>query len=808
VGAVFTSAGRREIFFMLSIRYKLVPVLAVLGLLVSVVLKVTGLGQRFYNQYVLDTYPNLIAAGVSISCLIALACVFRYFESRDSVFSKSGPAGQGMGRAWIVAIFLGLLWVALCFPTTFRCLGDARMTVPHWIDDAITLDQVTDFLTGSYTIPSYRFTQGWPLFLSTVVVSSGLSKIVPVDISFVDGFMRFQQLAVLFCLIIAAFLLIYRLSGSLWVSACVSLVSFSDISTFFTAVRSTRLDNLQVLVFVLCLYFGCKFYKSGSARDWFFTVFFAACAFAARYSGHLFLPVLGTLWLLHYTKKSSPIQFGSGIKCLMSSSRLFLGGVIFVFLLTFFLMNPYHVYYFDQFISAIRDLMRVYSSDLEFDSFKRVPISLLTSWWHALTVEATPEVFSKAWPTLVLARSSMVVLSITGTVAAVVRIMADLRKGQKLAPPPIGDSLFVIWLVSYWAFVLLEFRGRFILRTYIEPVFFVMSYFAIAQFYWLFQWSRKNSRVLFRSGGILLWGAVSVWTLWYSSQAFANSFRDLAIYRDPSSNAMGVGKYLDDRISKGHNPVILNTHFAYIPTRFTNILVHNVDVTSEFLKKNNIEYIVVDDFLFDYLADIDMKGKEDWVYKRFNVKYADVTKLYSALKNDQCPDFRRIARIGQFSIFESKNIYAEVPMDWNLRESEITYLPDYFPKKSYWEGVGNEILLETNEVRTSRILSVPITPLRQAGEYAVSGSIVFSPKGKSQLGGIGMGVFDESRKTYTSFQYERGWRAVDFSLRFRFDPLQSPLNFVLANGGRPVKQELSIQNLRLVSLLWQQRREK
>jgi hypothetical protein len=769
------------------------------------IFRLTQAGKEFYYNHMYYGNANLIAVLISGACLGSLICVRLWLKSFPALFSANS---RRVDWRWdpfkFVAILLGIVFVALCLPATFLSIGDTGLVVPHWIDDSITIDQIMNFLAGNYSVPVYRFTQGWLLFLTTTISASGLSWIFPIGVSYVDGFMRIQQLLILFSLIVATFVLFFRITGSYWFSIGVVLISYSDVWIFFTAVRDSRLDNLQLLVIVLFFYFALGFYSSGSPRDWYFTVFFASMAFAVRYSGHLLVPTLCALFIIHCADKSVLGRFKSRAEGIKGCAWLIIAGTACMFILTFFVFNPYHLLGFDDFVSTVKDMTGVYSKSLEFHDLKAMDKSLLAAWWHALVAEETPEVFSKPWLELVTARSIMVVLCAMGTLTAIWRMVARLLKGRDLGPQGAVELLFLIWLTSYWSFLLFQFRGRFILRAYIEPVFFVMSYFALVPLFWLYQAAHVRVHYLFKFSGVSIAAIACGFIFWYGSQTFKNSLGDLAIYRNPNSDAMEVGRFIDNRIPKDLNPPILNSHFAYIPTRFSDVIVHNVDVTADFIGRNRFEFLIIDDFLFDYLADIDMTGREDLIYPRFNVKYSDVTKVYTALKNDKYPGYRLVARLGQFSVFQSEWLNKRVPIEWNLSADKAN--ADVVTVSRIQPEASTEYFVEKIGTTSTRQFSFPIEGLTRSGTYLMTGSMVFTNSDADhRLYGASVGVLSESENRYLVHQLGYGRKKIDFSLRFSFRPENGPIRFVVTNAGRPPREQFALKSLRLDELVWKER---
>lgn len=727
------------------------------------------------------TLANTAAILISASSAVSLLFFSKILRDVRLAFDEPGrTASSSSEEDWrlpaAVAGFLGLLWFSISLPPIFRSIANSREMIPSWLDDAMTVDQITYFLKGVYSVPTYRFTQGWLLFLPTALYAKFINGFVPVNQSMIAVLMNLYQLAVVFFVVASAFILIFRISRSYWLALSVVLIAFSRWDFFFAALPCVRMDNIQLLFMLLSFNLMYSFYVKGTSGTWFLAVFFAAMAFSAKYAGHLLTPLLAATWFVNWGKHQEESSlFAHNLKGLFWLAA----SVVVIFPLTFSVFNPYHWVFFPSFADIFTGHLTLYKSGNFWGLPDYVQQSPVRLWWN---------VFTKSYPHDLY----LTVLFLTGAIIALARLILD--RAHRQTPEGFMEALLLLWALFYIPFLVTMYAGM-AQYLYVLPIVFIIPFFALLPLLWVLRMVKAATvQTPYIHWGLCAAAFTGVYFFSKPNIDYTRSF--LATFRAQNTPQFEVGRFLDRRVPLDENPVVLNTLFAYVPPRFTaHEYQHNTDLTDALIRRIGPDYIIIHTQFYDSFADKSTEGLEDYVnnINKVHFKYVDVVRCYTTFKHRTRRDFNYIKTIGPFEIFErnkersKESRLVKVRWDWTDVSRWVTQGPSIQVNKA-----GNGLSLMTNGDGITYQIAFELKPLTKDSDYEVRGMIRF--RGQSS---IRVGILTKDRGSFLAVKDVSGNGGVRFSVPFHNG---DDGVFVLFNNNNQPAQAVEIAGLELYEL--------
>jgi Dolichyl-phosphate-mannose-protein mannosyltransferase len=591
---------------------------------------------RHHPFFITPERINLWAFQLSLCSVLSLAIVAWFILT----LVPTGPAPPGneessflpSRRIHTLGLMLGLLGVAICLPATFRAVEHPREVMIFWHDEGITLELVQAFVVGEKEVPDYRFTQGWVTFLPVALVLKALNCFVPVHFTLTNIALRGYQLTTLFLIIYFTYRLIWQITRSWWMAAAVVLIAYTRSEFFHISLAIDRPDTFQLLFVLLALIHAHRFWMGGQPRAWFLAVFFAAFAFASKYSGHLLTPVLLLPWIAHWRRPEVLSAYPTSWKYWTSGIAGFALSVGLIFPFTFFILSLYHLIKLPEVIHFFRSHLAIYKTGNVFSLPDYQAPSHALIWWETFTSRYAFDYW-------------LTILGLAGAAACLIKNTI----GRSKQPRALGEWLLLSWGVCYISFLVYQYG--LVDYRYIMPVQYVLPFFFLLPLFWL-QQSTAIARVPYRT--VLGFGAVALVFLLCGSRlhqtlSFLGTFRSEASVQA----CYDVGRYLDRTTAADENPKILVTNLAYIPPRFTNLHIHNVDVTSKFIDKHHFDFVIVTENMYSVYANKPTAGCAKQYDPLYKVHYVDVVEAYTKFKNHAHPDYRYVTSFGDyFHVFE------------------------------------------------------------------------------------------------------------------------------------------------------------
>lgn len=580
-------------------------------------------------------FTNSWAAGLSLMSAASLACIY-WFAKRwipPAAPMPDAPSLAPPPNVRLIGFILAGLWIAVALPATFRAVNHPREVQVFWHDEAITLEQAQAFIDDVNPIPTYRFTQGWITYLPVVLPLKALNGIVPVPIVLTNVIFRLYQLTMLFFIVYCTYRLIWQISGSVFLASAVVLISYSRHWFYLIGLAIDRPDTFQLLFIVLSLTYIHRFWLVGQPSLWFCAVVFAALGFASKYSGHLLAPVLLLAWVVHWRKPEVRQAFAGPVSFWLTAGGLYLLSLALIFPLAFLLFSPYHLIHLNHVIEFFRTFLRVYQEGNVLNIPGLEKPHRLALWWGIFTSS-----YEFDW--------WMTTLGLVGAALSVIKNTVFRKTGSSAAVA--GEWILLSWGTCYIGFLLYQY-GLADYR-YIMPAQFVLPFFFIRPVLWLKEipWP-----ALKRLAPIVSFGCLAL-VVSFCHARVNDTLEFLAIFRSeqyaPSSFA--VGRYLDRMIEAEDNPKILMTNLAYIPPRFTDLHIRNVDVTCALIDKEKYDYILINDGMSSSYADHPTVGFEKKYDPLYKVYYVDVVEMYTKFKHKTHPDYRYVRSFSNYHLYE------------------------------------------------------------------------------------------------------------------------------------------------------------
>jgi len=578
-------------------------------------------------------FTNLWALSLSLLSVGSLFAVYGFMKRWiiSAPMDEATPSFALPRRQHVIGLMLAGFMVALCLPATFRSVSHPREVQIFWVDEGDTLTLVQRIVTGENPIPSYRVTQGWVTFLPVALALKGLHQFVEVEFTLTNVAMRCYQLLVIFGIVYFTYRLIWQISRSWWLAAAVVVIAYSRREIWHIALAIDRPDTFQLLFVLVSLLHAHRFWVAGQRWNWFLAVFFAAFAFASKYSGHLLAPVLLMTWIAHWRRAEVQLAYTSRWKYWTSGACIFGLSLGLIFPFTFFILSPYHLVFLDQVVFFFQTHLAIYKTGNVYSLPDFQPPSHIELWWGEFTSVYTFDYW-------------LTVLGIAGACAAVVKNVIYRSKNPRV----LGEWLLVAWGACYFTFLVYQYG--LVGYRYIMPAQYVLPFFMLLPIYWL-----QQSTVLWRVPYRTVVGfAVVAIVFVVCQQRLATTVQFLGLFRSERSvqQCFDVGRYLDRIIPADENPTILLTNVAYIPPRLKFMEIRNVDVTEERLEKSRFDFVVMTDNMYAIYADKPTAGCEKQFDPLYKVHYVDVVETYTKFKNHRHPDYRYLTSFKDFHVFE------------------------------------------------------------------------------------------------------------------------------------------------------------
>lgn len=720
---------------------------------------------------------NLTALFLSMLSMLGLVSFYKILAQYVGTFLISTvkeECSENLKKAFLFGVLIACVWISVSLPPTFSSLENSREVMVFWHDEGITLDQVYTFVKGEYAVPVYRFTQGWITFLPIALICKLINQVVPVSMAMVNILLRFYQLGALFFAIVMTYLLIYRFSKSYSISLCVVLISFSRPELFPIFLAIDRPDTFQLLFILLSLHSLYSFYRERTEKSWFFSILFCAIAFGTKYAGHLLVPVIALIWLIKWLEDYKP-ELKPKSKHILRGISWLVASIICIFPMGFIMLNPYHLININAVISMFSTYLPIYVKGNVYNLPEFNAPSHLVLWWN---VFASRYQFDY-W---------LMIASLIGTGLVLIGFFVKKEKDDS-----VKNLILLSWGIIYCSFLVIQY-GLSDYR-YILPVIFIIPYLSFVPFILIYK-CMLNARVLMskkRIVSLVVSLALIAGTIYGVYPRINDSFKILASFRNPNIPAFDVGYYLDRVVPLDEDPKILMTNLVYIPPRFTDITVHNVDVTLEFIKKNKFDYIIMSDNMYDIYANKPVEGYEKVYDELYKVYYVDVVRVYTQFKNHTCEGYKSIASFGNFEVFVSLDYLneneskKEVEQDWinaNLwtiesQGASINYFQRY-------------LKIDTNQYYPSYQVSFPIKDMIMNSRYRIRGKIEFEDLNSH---GVTLGILDNTRQ---KFSVIKSIKTNNTTFDIQFYPDSDMVYFVVLNSS-PVKQSFKITDIELYS---------
>ncbi len=534
-------------------------------------------------------------------------------------------------RQQIIALAMATVFVAICLPSTFRSASHPREVEIFWVDEGATLELVQAIVTGEHEIPEYRFTQGWVTFLPVALPLKLLHYFVPVHYLLTNVAMRGYQLLVIFGIMYFTYRLIWQITRSWWLAAAVVVIAYTRSEFFHISLAIDRPDTFQLLFVLMSLLFTHRFWVAGQRRDWFFAVFFAAFAFASKYSGHLLAPVLLIAWIAHLRRPEMLLAYPTGWTRWLVGAALFGLSLALIFPFTFFILSPYHLINMEKVIDFFQTHLAIYKTGNVYNLPGLDRPNHAALWWGVFTSRYTFDF-------------ALTVLGLAAAGAALIKNWI-YRSND---PRTRGEWLLLAWGACYFSFLVYQYG--LVDYRYLMPAQYVLPFFMLLPCLWL-QQSTALARVPYRT--IMGFGAVAM-ILFLCNMRIGDTLRFLALFRSQESvqQCFDVGRYLDKMIPADENPYILSTNVAYIPPRLTRFEIRNVDITPERMAKSRFDFVIMTDNMYAIYADKPTAGHEKQYDPLYKVHFVDVVDTYTKFKNKQHPDYRYVTSFLDYHVFE------------------------------------------------------------------------------------------------------------------------------------------------------------
>jgi Dolichyl-phosphate-mannose-protein mannosyltransferase len=578
-------------------------------------------------------WTNGWALGISILSMSSLAMVYGFLKRwvPSAAITPETPSFVLPRRQHVIGVTLGLVFVAICLPATFRAVGHPREVQVFWVDEGATLELVQAIVSGEHPVPEYRFTQGWVTFLPVALLLKGLNFLVPVEFVLTNVAMRCYQLLVIFGIMVFTYRLVWQITRSWWLAAAVVVIAYTRSEYFHISLAIDRPDTFQLLFILLSLMFTHRFWVAGQTRDWFLAVFFAAFAFASKYSGHLLTPVLLISFMAHIRRPEVQLAYPSAWQRWIGGSIVFALSVGLIFPFTFFILSPYHLIYMESVIDFFQTHLAIYKTGNVYSLPNLEPPSHGLLWWGVFTSRYA---FDYA----------LTVLGLVGAGAALVKNSIYRSK----EPRVLGEWILLSWGACYFSFLVYQYG--LVDYRYIMPAQYVLPFFLLTPFLWV-QQATALARVPYRT--VVGFAAVAI-ILFLCSSRISDTLQFLAFYRSEVSvqQCFDVGRYLDKTVPPNEDPRILITNVAYVPPRFTRFEIRNVDITPERMQQSRFDYVIMTDNMYAIYADKPTAGHEQQYDPLYKVHYVDVVDTYTKFKNHQHPDYQYVTSFKDFHVFE------------------------------------------------------------------------------------------------------------------------------------------------------------
>lgn len=578
-------------------------------------------------------FTNGWALGLSLMSIWSLYVVYGFLKRwvPSAALSSEKSYFEYPRKHHIIGLCLATVFTAICLPATFKSANHPREVLVFWVDEGDTLKLVHAIVTGENEIPSFRFSQGWVTILPVALPLKALNKLVPIEYIVTCVAMRAYLLLVLFGVVYFTYRLIWQITHSWWLAGAVVAIAYTRSEFFHIGLAIDRPDTFQLLFVLLSLLFTHRFIVMGQTKDFFWSVFFAAFAFASKYSGHLMTPVLLISFVIHLRRPEMRVAYPSTVGRWLLGAAIFAFAIVLIFPFTFFSLSPYHLCFLDDVIYFFQQSFEVYKTGNVYSLPNHEQPSHLGLWWGVFTSRYEFDL-------------CLTILGLVGAGAAFVKNLV----WRSREPRVVGEWILLAWGTCYISFLIYQYG--LVDYRYIMPVQYVLPFFMLLPIYWL-QQGTVFWRVPYRT--VIGFTALAL-VFFATTQRMADTLRFLALYRSEESvqQCFAVGRFLDRTIPQGENPYILLTNVAYIPPRFKRMEIRNVDVTDERIAKYKFDYVIVTDNMLEIYADKPTKGHEDQFDPLFKVHYVDVVAAYTKFKHRNHPDYQYVRSFQDFHIFE------------------------------------------------------------------------------------------------------------------------------------------------------------
>lgn len=618
----------------LSLRQRIILGVIAIALPIVIYAATIYLGFRHHPFFITPERTNGWAILTSLASIVALLTIYGFIRLwvPAAAPTAEGPALNPSRRIKVVGFVLAALVVAVCLPATFRATSHPREVMIFWHDEGATLELVQAFVEGEKDVPSYRFTQGWVTFLPVALALKGLNCLVPIDFTLTNIAMRAYGLGVIFFIIYFTYRLIWQISRSWWLAIAVVLIAYSRSDFYHITLAIDRPDTFQLLFVLLSLLYAHRFWVEGQPGAWFLAVFFAAFAFASKYSGHLLAPALLLPWIAHWRRPEVRLAYPTRWKFWAAGISLYGLCLALIFPFTFSVLNAYHLINLKEVLHFFRTHLEIYKTGNVYNLPNHESPNHIALWWDIFISGYAFDYW-------------LTILGAAGAALALVK-NAIYRSNS---PRRQGEWLLLTWGVCYISFLVYQYG--LVDYRYIMPVQYVLPFFLLLPILWL-QQASAIGRVPYRT--VLGFAAITAVFLLCSLRVHA-MLQFLGAFRSEASaqSCYDVGRRLDRMIGPDENPKIMMTNLAYVPPRFTKLWINNVNVTNEFIEENRFEYVIMTKNMYDIYANKPTAGFEQQYDALYKVHYVDVVQVYTAFKNKTHPDYRFVASYGGFfDLFE------------------------------------------------------------------------------------------------------------------------------------------------------------
>ena len=578
-------------------------------------------------------FTNLWAFILSAFSLFALCSAFWLIKHWLPSAPKDplAPSFTPPRRVMIAGIALASFAVAVALPATFRAVTHPREVQVFWHDEGITLEQAQEYIEGQREIPDFRITQGWIGYLPVALILKALHLVVPVNYALTNMAYRLMLLAVIFLSVLYTYRLIWQVSHSLLLSVAVSVIAWGRLDFFKISLAIDRPDSFQLLFIVLSLMYLHQFWVQGQSTQWFYAVLFAGLAFASKYAGHLLAPAMLLAWIAHWSKPEVRQAFANHRGYWLSASGWFFLTTIAIPLAAFFLFSPYHLIYLRKIIDFFATFMPIYRTGNVFNLPDHESPDRLSLWWAIFTSRYAFDYW-------------LTVFGLAFSVVALIKNAVALRTRSAQA----GEILLFTWGATYAAFLLYQY-GLADYR-YIMPMQFVLPFFLLVPAVWLTRWLAPQPF----PASVLIHVSVLAGCVFFGASRLEDTRGFLTYFRSEESRPdhFAMGRYLDHAAEPGEDPHILAVDLIYVPPRLTQFKIHNVDFTTELLRRERFDYVVTTDYMYAVYADKATRGHETQYDPLYKVHYVDVVDAFTKFKAHAHPDYRHVRTFGVLHLFE------------------------------------------------------------------------------------------------------------------------------------------------------------